>query len=272
MNFNAKDGRYAVIKMDDHYCLFTMCKINPADVPDGLHHYELRSSGKTTGSPIQAEPSVPTLYRLGSILSKDELPLDQSGKFLPVQVAALNMVEPPTVEEFLNVTREQLDQEKCNGLLYRSSFGLIPVYPHLDMYRSTDNLYMGLSFYDEEEQYADHFSDVTVNVDQLPYLSSTVDTNNNGQKIIDFLEQYGLGKKTEMEVPSGFCWFPVFHFNAKAIRDLDPEFFASYAKTHGQDPDLHAADRLAGKIENAAERAADARAHNKSGPDRGPEI
>ena len=143
------------------------------------------------------------------------------------------------------------------GYLYCSSFGLFPVYPYLSMYLDNNNLFMGLDFYDENEQMFAPFGDVTVNVGQCPYLCSAIDTNNNGNKILDFLEQNGFGQKTGSHIPSGFCLFPVFRFHADRIQKIDPEVYQEYAKAYGYSPEKAELFCLDDKITAASSKIPD---------------
>ena len=118
-------------------------------------------------------------------------------------------------------------------LPYIDFFGdTVVVFPVIDVYRSTNNLYIGLKAYDEDLEDIDHYCDVTVNITDLPYLQSTIDTNNNGDKMIKFLEENGFGHATGRMVPSGYCWFPVFEFDPEMLKSLDIDTFAFYSKFH----------------------------------------
>ena len=109
------------------------------------------------------------------------------------------------------------------------------VAPKLATYLENDNIYVGLNFYDEEYTCWDSFSDVTVNIVPMPYLYSAIDTNNNGDSIVDFLEENGFGESTGKYVQSGYCMYPVFRFNEDKLKEIDPDVFADYAKSHGMD-------------------------------------
>lgn len=109
------------------------------------------------------------------------------------------------------------------------------VFPRLNFYVDNDNLYLGLVSEDLEWGGLEPYCDVTVNIDPLPYLHSCIDTNNNGAKMIAFLEQNGFGEDTGMHMFSGFCLYPVFRFNEDKLREIDPEMFDAYAKAHGKD-------------------------------------
>lgn len=124
------------------------------------------------------------------------------------------------------------------------------VFPRLNFYVDNDNLYLGLVSEDLEWGGLAPYCDVTVNIDRLPYLHSCIDTNNNGEKIIEFLEKNGFGEDTGMHMFSGFCLYPVFRFNEEKLREIDPEMFDAYAKAHGKDK-----LSLATQISGAASRA-----------------
>lgn len=111
--------------------------------------------------------------------------------------------------------------------------GTYKVLPKLNSYLDNNNLYVGLDFYEEEGGFWAPYADVTVNVGRLPFLESAIDTNNNGQKIVDFLVENGFGELTDKVIPSGFCVFPVFRFNADKLKAIDSEFFKEYAKQYG---------------------------------------
>ena len=115
------------------------------------------------------------------------------------------------------------------------------VFPRLNFYLADNNLYLGLLSEDLEWGGLEPYSDVTVNIDPLPYLHSCIDTNNNSQEIIEFLEKNGFGEDTGRHMFSGFCLYPIFRFNEEKLREIDPETFAAYAKAHGMDkPSLDA--------------------------------
>ena len=83
---------------------------------------------------------------------------------------------------------------------------------HLATYTTTGNLYVGLICHDEE--YPEHWSDLTVNLDEtLEQNHSYIDTNNNGNEIMNWLIANNLGKYTYGMGFSGFCVYPEFEFN-----------------------------------------------------------
>ena len=148
---------------------------------------------------LQVQKEADERQRLGTILCKESLPLDSSGRYYPQVSTALSTDLPYTARKFLKATDKGLDKMDANGFLYNSSFGLIPVYPFMSMYCENNNLYIGFDFYDENDQTFAPFGDVTVNVGKLPYLYSAIDTNNNGSRILDFLERSGFGQKTDLD-------------------------------------------------------------------------
>ena len=118
---------------------------------------------------------------------------------------------------------------------YESQYGGTYILaPHINSYANNNNLYMAFDCYSKDDDFWEPFCDATVNVTKLPYLFSTVDTNNNGYQILDFLEANGFGQRTGFSMPSGFCIFPVFHFNAEKLKEIDPEAFKEYQKAHGK--------------------------------------
>lgn len=121
---------------------------------------------------------------------------------------------------------------------YESPYGsTYTVEPTLAMYVDNDNIYVGLDFYDEEYGCWESFCDVTVNINKQPYLCAAIDTNNNGNAIVDFLENNGLAEYTGMVTFSGYCVYPVFCFNEEKLKEINPEVFANYAKAYGKDKD-----------------------------------
>ncbi len=251
MSFDALSGRYPVLKMDDQFCLFTMEKIDFSDVPPGAKLYHLQVSEKATGAQVFAQDMTVTDSSVGSLICSNALPLDSEGSFYPEHVSALLITENPTLSEFLALSPEQLSQKDDKGFLYLSSFGPVPVYPDFDMYGDNDNLYLGFDFYDEEEQMFDHFAAITTNIDTLPYPLSAIDTNNNGDKIIPFLERNGFGEMLHGSLHNGFCAYPVFRFNEQLIHRLDPKFLEDYAQIHGAAPSVKNSGRLDNKIHEA---------------------
>lgn len=122
------------------------------------------------------------------------------------------------------------------GYSYVDSFGdEIILYPRLNMYVEGNSLYLGFDSFDSEAGDMEPYCDATVNIVALPYLHSCIDTNNNGDKMLDFLVRNGFGEPLGLRIPSGFCRYPVFRFNEEKLREIDPVVLAAYAKAHGID-------------------------------------
>lgn len=126
------------------------------------------------------------------------------------------------------------DFKKELQMEYTDMFGnTYQVLPKLNTYANNGNLYVGLDFYESEDGFWEPYSDVTVNIVKLSYLESAIDINNNGANVVNFLVKNGFGELTEKVLPSGFCAFPVFKFNAEKLKEIDPVFFKEYAKSYG---------------------------------------
>lgn len=252
------EKRHPVIKVDGHFCQLTNDpNFDCNALPKGLYSYDICKSEKTEGPFFKVETAVPDLYRWGKLFCREPLPIAEDGSYFPQKISALFLMEPPTAEEFQKMTESELTATRDCGYLYLSNnMGPIPVYPLLDIYKDFDNIYLGLDFYDEEEQCFDHYGAVTVNIDPLPYLCSAIDTNNNGDRMVDFLEREGFGKRTGQMLNSGFCRFPVFQFDEKVLCAIDPEIYRDYMKMHGRDPISAFPGRLDDKLYDAEERAA----------------
>lgn len=143
----------------------------------------------------------------------------------------------PKIEAFMEKKRGQARVvEMIDGKSfwnYKSPFSndTYKVTPVLDMYTENDNLYMG--FQDLDPEYGlEPFTDVTVNVGELPYLYSAIDTNNNGEHILSFLEENGFGELTGDCLRSGYCTYPVFKFKEEFLEKIDPEFMKEYRESH----------------------------------------
>lgn len=93
-----------------------------------------------------------------------------------------------------------------------------PMTFRLANYADNGSLYVGLIA--NEEGWPEPWSNLTVN---LPLSSrckpncAYIDTNNNGEEIIDWLEENGLGKTTERIAASGWCIYPEFEFDMEAL-------------------------------------------------------
>ena len=83
-------------------------------------------------------------------------------------------------------------------------------------YAENGNLYVGLLTH--EEGYPEPWSDLTVNLSvKCGAGCAFIDTNNNGNEIIDWLINHGLGYLTGRTRVSGFCLYPEFKFNMSTL-------------------------------------------------------
>lgn len=93
-----------------------------------------------------------------------------------------------------------------------------PMTFELNNYMDNGTLYVGLIT--NEEGYPEPWQNLTVNLDASRWCKPNcayIDTNNNGDEIIDWLEKNGLGKATERIAASGWCFYPEFEFDMKAL-------------------------------------------------------
>ena len=121
-----------------------------------------------------------------------------------------------------------------NSFEYKTRYGDIErVEVTLDIYAHYDNLYLGMDYYDAELGGKVPYTDITVNAIKMPYLYSAIDTNNNGEEIMTFLEENGFGEDTGRVVSSGWCVYPIFHFNEETLQRMAPYEFREYQKAHG---------------------------------------
>lgn len=82
----------------------------------------------------------------------------------------------------------------------------------LNNYCENDNLYVGLIT--NEDGYPEPWSNLTVNLSiKCADDCAFIDTNNNGEEIIDWLVKNNLGKPTGRIKASGWCVYPEFKFN-----------------------------------------------------------
>lgn len=80
------------------------------------------------------------------------------------------------------------------------------------------NLYVGMDYFDKEFGCMCPYGDITVNLIDLPKGHAAIDTNNMGTAVLDFLKKYKLAEPIGLEIPSGFCMFPVYKFNEMELR------------------------------------------------------
>ena len=87
-----------------------------------------------------------------------------------------------------------------------------PMTFELNKYCENENLYVGLITH--EEGWAEPWQNLTVNLSvKCADDCAFIDTNNNGEEIIDWLIEHNLGKPTGRIKASGWCVYPEFKFN-----------------------------------------------------------
>ena len=83
---------------------------------------------------------------------------------------------------------------------------------HIDRYSGNGNLYVGLIA--NENGYSEAWGDLTVNLGvKREFNRAFIDTNGNGNEIIDWLVAHKLGKPTGVYEQSGHCRYPEFEFD-----------------------------------------------------------
>lgn len=85
-------------------------------------------------------------------------------------------------------------------------------------YQSPKNLYVGLVTLKSEP-----YTDITANLDMdmQPYCCTVKDYSEN-EGMIKFLLANGFGSLTGESIPSGYVSLPVFRFDEKFLRELNP--------------------------------------------------
>lgn len=93
-----------------------------------------------------------------------------------------------------------------------------PMTFELANYVDNATLYVGLIT--NEEGYPEPWQNLTVNLAESCRCKSNcayIDTNNNGNEIIRWLEENNLGELTGRIAASGWCFYPEFEFNMEEL-------------------------------------------------------
>lgn len=99
-----------------------------------------------------------------------------------------------------------------------------PMTFHLNNYTENGNLYVGLIT--NEDGYPAPWSDLTVNLSvKCAENCAFIDTNNNGEEIIDWLVKNKLGKPTGRIRASGWCIYPEFKFNVEQLMEHVEDYY-----------------------------------------------
>ena len=93
-----------------------------------------------------------------------------------------------------------------------------PMTFEIQHYLDNGNLYVGLL--SNDEGYPEPWQNLTVNLGVTCNENcGFIDTNNNGNGIIDWLVENGLCKPTGRIKASGFCMYPEFEFNMEKLKE-----------------------------------------------------
>lgn len=91
-----------------------------------------------------------------------------------------------------------------------------PITLTTNTYAKNGNLYVGLICWDDG--FPEPWSDLTVNLgERCKKNCAFIDTNNNGQQIVTWLEENKLGKFTGRWSASGYCRYPEFEFDMNEV-------------------------------------------------------
>lgn len=92
-----------------------------------------------------------------------------------------------------------------------------PMTFEIDRYADNGNLYVGLITH--EEGYPEPWQNLTVNLGvKCKENCAFIDTNNNGNEILHWLIENGLGDVTDNLKSSGFWIYPEFEFNMEELK------------------------------------------------------
>jgi len=107
-------------------------------------------------------------------------------------------------------------------IMLNTRFGTtIPVTFRKSNYVDNNNLYIGIVCWDEG--FPEPWSDLTVNLwwFKCDEDCALIDTNNNGEQIIDWLIENNIAVPTGRKEISGFCVYPEVRFNKEFLAKLD---------------------------------------------------
>lgn len=70
---------------------------------------------------------------------------------------------------------------------------------------------------------------LTVNLDSAcPMDCAYIDTNNNGEEILPWIDRHGLAAPTGRYGYSSYCRYPEYRFRSEILQALDPDGYAAY--------------------------------------------
>lgn len=92
-----------------------------------------------------------------------------------------------------------------------------PITFRLANYLAHNNLYVGM-IVNHDPDFPEHWSDLTVNLDvKCAENCAYIDTNNNGDRIVEWLITNKLATLTGNMRSSGFCVYPEMKFNMREL-------------------------------------------------------
>ena len=106
-------------------------------------------------------------------------------------------------------------QVKINGKeITLLRYNNVWVFPVISTYQDGLGSPVAFMLYSYEKRELDYYCSVTVNLPDCSRYAGCqfIDTNNNGDGILDWLEQHSFGMRTDQEGKSGFCTYPLFNF------------------------------------------------------------
>lgn len=88
------------------------------------------------------------------------------------------------------------------------------IFPLVTTYKEGLGSPIAIQLYSLTDGEPEYYGNVTVNIPGAPRSAGCqfIDTNNNDDKIVDWLEENGFGIRTGKHVNSGFCNYPEFNF------------------------------------------------------------
>lgn len=86
----------------------------------------------------------------------------------------------------------------------------------LNKYKAFGSLYIGLVYWDEEDELWEPFDELTVGLDFLMPGYAFVNTNHIPDAE-EFIQKYHLGKPTGTIKKSGFCQYPLYEFDMEVV-------------------------------------------------------
>ena len=92
-------------------------------------------------------------------------------------------------------------------------------------YTNNGTLALIMLYYDIEDKEWWIWSDLTVNIEASDFMASStkafIDTNDNGQEIISWLEKNGLGHATGQTARNNYCEYPLFEFKQEVLDEIE---------------------------------------------------